>query len=750
MEPTISGAFARTAAWIGLLASGLAMRAAAPLGYDHKGDAIIIAKMASDIATGAAYPLVYYGQRYMGALEAWLTAPLFWITGPTWWGIAFAPILVSTAGIAAFYLLGAALDGRPAGYAAAALWAIPPYAATYYSVTPRGCYPEAVCGGAVLLWYAVRRWRGNKPGAPAAFGVGILAGLLLWTSPITAPYVVTLALFVVLSHRQAPAGGETAAGLAGFAVGAIPFLAAGGLTGGHGPGELDLRGVWPNLKGLYWGLRLAYVPSGWTPAVTTPALAVAALMAAITFYYILEAAYRAIVRRSANGNPFLPVAVFVLVFTALFALNSKAAMANSRYTLPLQTAFIAAAALSCARLWRWRRAAAVAFAGSIITVNLAANFSGFSETAHSVRVKRERVAAQVSWLSAEGITAAIWSDYERIERLTYEALTRGVTFHAMETSGARDPRSALRVESHPDPAIVLPPGRHFENMQAFIESCCRKDFTVRRYGGNLFLTGVRPVMRRAKSIPPSLWDLDESLETLGDRVFSATLAAGGPFMVSLEREMPLTRVRVIFGSRWPDSIELQVSSDGLNWTTVGRPKGPSYLVPAGPRVYLRSPWKLEREFEEWNFPPAPARFVRFNTTVRPGAVYDIHELFLYEAADGTKEEPPAGEISRALSAAGVDHVAANRWVFANLAVTGGARASQPSLRAMNPELETSLWGAKPGFGALVDQADADELEARLAARGVVFSTVAVGGYTLFAFERDGPPTWWTGFTLIDP
>lgn len=46
-------------------------------------DQAIVGLMAKHLSEGRAFPLFFYGQPYMLAIEAWLAVPFFWIAGPT-------------------------------------------------------------------------------------------------------------------------------------------------------------------------------------------------------------------------------------------------------------------------------------------------------------------------------------------------------------------------------------------------------------------------------------------------------------------------------------------------------------------------------------------------------------------------------------------------------------------------------------------------------------------------------------------
>jgi len=71
------------------------------VGFDS--DQAITGLMAKHLSQGRAFPLFFYGQTYMLAVEAWVAVPFFWIAGPTvgalrssllTWNIAFGVLLV--------------------------------------------------------------------------------------------------------------------------------------------------------------------------------------------------------------------------------------------------------------------------------------------------------------------------------------------------------------------------------------------------------------------------------------------------------------------------------------------------------------------------------------------------------------------------------------------------------------------------------------------------------------------------------
>ena len=52
-------------------------------GFDFDSDQAIVGLMAKHLSELRTFPLFFYGQHYMLAVEAWLAAPLFWLAPAT-------------------------------------------------------------------------------------------------------------------------------------------------------------------------------------------------------------------------------------------------------------------------------------------------------------------------------------------------------------------------------------------------------------------------------------------------------------------------------------------------------------------------------------------------------------------------------------------------------------------------------------------------------------------------------------------
>ncbi len=178
------------------------------------------------IAQGREFPVWFYGQAYMGTLEAYLAAPLVALAGPS----TLALRVPTLALYAVFSLLAWRLAVRLTGdrwYAllVAALLAAGSDRIVKNQLIAGGGYPEMNAAGVALALLAYDLAAG-RPGRrlPRWAGWGFLAGLMVWVDPLVLPYVAAAGA-VLLAFRWRELRGRAGALLgAGALVGAAPLL----------------------------------------------------------------------------------------------------------------------------------------------------------------------------------------------------------------------------------------------------------------------------------------------------------------------------------------------------------------------------------------------------------------------------------------------------------------------------------------------------------------------------------------------
>lgn len=189
----LAAAVALGAAWRAILLLG-------PRAPALDADEAIVGLMARHLLRGGELPFFYYGQHYLGALEAWCAAVAFALFGESEVVLRSVPLVFSLVAIAGVGILGARSVSPRAGLIAALLFAVPPSGLAIWSLKARGGFIELVAIGTGALIAAERLFFANG-GARAAAWLGGLLALGWWVNQQIVYYAVPIALFAAVRAR---------------------------------------------------------------------------------------------------------------------------------------------------------------------------------------------------------------------------------------------------------------------------------------------------------------------------------------------------------------------------------------------------------------------------------------------------------------------------------------------------------------------------------------------------------------------
>lgn len=459
-----------------VLAAALALRVAlilSPFGWLEADEAIV--GLMADHILGGDRPVFYWGQSYLGALEAYCAAAVFALLGSSVFSLRLVPALFSVGFIGLNYLVGRRLFGPGPALASSLYLAVPPTMLAVWSIKPRGGYAELLFLGEAVLLLSLCLPASRRPRVWSAIW-GLAVGVGLWTNQFAVVYVVPSAVYLALAMRWR-ALSLAGPALAGCLVGAAPlifenlrtgFASVGSLNTSAGAGLSDVprnvrtlaRMGLPVLVGLgqptadldLWQADWPGRPAG------NPLVALAADLALLAGLLAFWPSIWALVRgkNAEAGGPALLVGLAVATLVALPFTKFAELIAEPRYALPLY----ATAPLYAALAWRLtdRRwlLAALALPVALNVHNLATADPWLLLPTTAGKSTPETRAELAEFLARRGLTR-IYADYWVVYPLVFESRERIVG--GVATNGFnRFPPYAHLAYVEPRPAFVLVAG----------------------------------------------------------------------------------------------------------------------------------------------------------------------------------------------------------------------------------------------------------------------------------------------------
>ena len=178
-------------------------------------DEAVVALMARHILQGVR-PVFFYGQAYMGSLDAFLVAGAFALFGELVWAIRLVQILLYLGVLLTSAWLGRlAFSSWKVGVLAMLLLAIPAVNVTLYTTASLGGYGEALLLGNLILLTGLKIGRTLQgscdPGALWRWALlGFLIGLGVWAFGLTLVYSLpVLAYLLILAFWRPPAADQS-------------------------------------------------------------------------------------------------------------------------------------------------------------------------------------------------------------------------------------------------------------------------------------------------------------------------------------------------------------------------------------------------------------------------------------------------------------------------------------------------------------------------------------------------------------
>jgi len=192
---------------IAMLALKIALAAGERVPFNA--DEAIVALMARHIL-GGSRPVFFYGQAYMGSLDAFLVAGAFAIFGQQVWVIRLVQSLLYLGVLLTSAWLGRlAFSSWKVGVLAMLLLAIPAVNVTLYTTASLGGYGEALLIGNLILLTGMSIGRSlqvyRNPGLPWRWALlGFWVGLGVWAFGLTVVYSLPVLVYLLILALRRP------------------------------------------------------------------------------------------------------------------------------------------------------------------------------------------------------------------------------------------------------------------------------------------------------------------------------------------------------------------------------------------------------------------------------------------------------------------------------------------------------------------------------------------------------------------
>ncbi|MBI3394153.1 MAG: discoidin domain-containing protein [Nitrospirae bacterium] len=626
--------------------------------------------MAMTILRGE-YPVFMPGLGYMGSLEAYATAVVFWLFGSSPGLLSVTPIALSLLLVLLLPVLGARLWGETAGLWAAVFAAFQPVFLVAFGNAPRLGYVETLVWGTILFLLAERMTRepaGARNGA-LFLVFGCVTGLAVWTNLLVAPFVATTAVALLALRPRLLFRASTVWSLPGFIVGSAPFWVFNvshhfwsfALLGSGGGGGLRGRMAILVVDTLPFalGLRDLSTNAWFRPAVILSGLGYAGLAFAVVVTWWREKGERR--RRLADRGFLFSGGLFSLTLLAFMA-SRYGSLGSPRYLFPVYGALPLLLAGGVVFLRRYSRAW-----GLMAIPILIGNLAGVARAHHDLSVpgagesEVPSLGPVVDFLRRERIER-VYADYGISVRINFET---GEKIVAADLGEERYPPYASAVDGANKVAIVAygrfaPLGAGGEtigrNLGAagleFLETSVggwrvyhdfRRDFPYRGAAS----AEIRPDPWRAETSEPR-----DDPRLAFDRDVTTRWGSGRPrgpgifYLLDLGRLETPHRVVLLpgtFVTDHPVGLRVEASRDKRTWRVVRE------LPEIMPGLHVRGgqPRFDSSGIVETAFPPVQARYLRL-THLGEGPPFDwsIGEVFVFSPApDGERREEAPGVAS---------------------------------------------------------------------------------------------------------
>lgn len=565
--------------------------------------------MAMHILKGE-FPIVYWGQSYMGTQESFFQAGTIALFGPTVFAVRIYALLMCFLFLLASWQLARRIGGASAGVTLLALLVVPPpYLAMNGALIPPDNYLACITlGSFALVLVHDLAFRADEPRRMAKFiALGFLLGFSFWLHILMVSYIGVAGLILFLRDKLLFLRREAWAGAAAFVLGAAPLLIYNVLH--HGATFRDvgqtttwrhtfdlLRGTFETTLQFLVGTRaMLYGDNEHYAALPLVLASAIAVIWIALILWVLASRWKMFARlpllslKNADGVILLAALAGAAIFT--FCRSSRSSWKDVRYILPIMSALPVLLALGLDQLrakarWLFGLVLAVLVIGQCWGVALLVkNWRDLHVMAVDLDLPDSRPLH--AWLQAHNINRA-YAHYWIAYRCTYEAGEKvifGEPYNERFPRRANDVKFKDVLDAATNIAFVAHPTLRFfpgdfdgalKNISAQFKKEQIGDFTI-------YHDFVPPYGRVAlRGLPRTGWQVgasakpEDATKVLDGNIATcwssgAAQQSNMTFTVDFGAPQNICLLRCDLGENFTDApaaFRVEASDDGTAWRTI--------------------------------------------------------------------------------------------------------------------------------------------------------------------------------------
>jgi len=703
-------------------------------------------------ANGSDFPLISYGQAYLGTLEAIVAALFFKLFGFGMISLRCAPLFFSLAYVVVVYFFGKDLLGKRFGLIAMAFAAIPAPYLSIWSVAVKGGYPETLFFGTLLLWLAFKSTKTSTNQTFLPLFIGLAGGLAWWCHPLSIYYLVPTALYLGINWFWNLKLGsfllQTLKGFIGFFIGSLPFWI------------FNIQNHFKSFSGgggFHWSEMGIGIKNFFTLAIPS-VFSLFPIFSGITgelIRFVIILLFITSLLFCLKRPLFLLFGLSVLFF---YSTNQFGIQGETRYVLFLYSLIPFSLAWLSELIFKKNR-----FAG-MIPIFILLFYNSFliiqdAKARHLDGTNNIRfVKESMKLLEQAGITHILSNSGPVISTMTEEKLI------SAEPRNARYPLHTLEVDATDQIAIYQ--SEFFQDLTIDLRS---QELSFKMFSNPhaLIYYDFQAPVEKLREIPSNDWKVSSKLasETASsaiDRNLAWTWTAaelkrpGQIFTLNLNKTQPVRLIRIYNGKRFepfPAGLKVEASKNGKTWKEVYSVDHFQYLYRERNHPFWDT---FYHRLDIW-LSGKPIKYLRFTQTGNSlDKIWEINEIYCYKSLG---DSPPESEtdfenLVSFLKENEIKNLYAGRTLSAKIHFQskGKIKTIQPlNEKYIHNPLASRKINFLKNWAFLFDNEESISSETLLKKLKINFEKKKFGPYILFYSTRPSQTNLevhWTGFSVI--